>query len=220
MTTMTVAPSKSELAYSHIKDRITRREYTPGYRLVLSVLAAELDVSVVPVREAVRQLEAEGLVTFERNVGARVAMIDDAAYQDAMAALAILEGAATALAAPLVSPAQLARARELNEQMTALMADGFDARAFTQLNRQFHETLCGPCPNTRLWDLVENEWDRLEHLRESTFSFVPARARRSVVEHARILALIEEGASVSRIETAARTHRLSTLDAYRESRNG
>ena len=53
----------------------------PGYRLVLGAIAAELDVSAVPVREAIRLLEAEGLVSFERNVGAQVAMIDPAAYR-------------------------------------------------------------------------------------------------------------------------------------------
>ena len=45
-------------------------------RLVLSSIAEELGFSVVPVREAIRRLEAEGLVTFERNVGATVAAID------------------------------------------------------------------------------------------------------------------------------------------------
>ena len=45
--------------------------YGPGYRLVLGTIAKDLGISVVPVREAIRRLEAEGLVTFERNVGAR-----------------------------------------------------------------------------------------------------------------------------------------------------
>ncbi len=63
--------SKSQQAYHWIKERITRQEFTPGYRLVLGSIAGDLDMSVVPVREAIRQLEAEGLVMFERNVGAR-----------------------------------------------------------------------------------------------------------------------------------------------------
>ena len=57
------APSKSRRAYDAIKTRITRQEYSPGYRLVLGALATELDMSVVPVREALRALEAEQLVT-------------------------------------------------------------------------------------------------------------------------------------------------------------
>ena len=67
--------SKSQLAYSFIRDRISSQDFTPGYRLVLGSLAKDLDMSVVPVREAIRRLEAEGLVTFERNVGAHVSMV-------------------------------------------------------------------------------------------------------------------------------------------------
>ena len=46
--------SKSQIAYHWIKERIARQEYTPGYRLVLSTIAKSLDMSVVPVREAIR----------------------------------------------------------------------------------------------------------------------------------------------------------------------
>ena len=52
----------------------------PGYRLVLGSIAKDLGFSVVPVREAIRRLEAEGLVKFERNVGATVAGIDPTEY--------------------------------------------------------------------------------------------------------------------------------------------
>ena len=72
MSTAPVATqSKSELAYSWIRSRIEEGAFVPGYRLVLGAIAKELDISVVPVREAIRRLEAEALVTFERNVGAR-----------------------------------------------------------------------------------------------------------------------------------------------------
>ena len=93
------APSKSVLAYRWIRDRILSQEFTPGSRLVLSSIATDLGMSVVPVREALRQLEAEGLVTFEHNVGAHVSMVDDSAYLESMQTLAVLEGAATAMAA-------------------------------------------------------------------------------------------------------------------------
>ncbi len=53
-------PSKSRVAYEQIRDRIVGQEYGPGYRLVFSALASDLEMSVVPVREALRRLEAEG----------------------------------------------------------------------------------------------------------------------------------------------------------------
>ena len=65
--------SKAQRAYQWLKQKIAEQEFTPGYRLVLSTIAQRLDMSVVPVREAIRRLEAEGLVTFRRNVGAQVA---------------------------------------------------------------------------------------------------------------------------------------------------
>lgn len=216
MSTSVTGPatvSKSRTAYEWIRDRITKRDFTPGYRLVLGSIAKELDMSVVPVREAIRQLQAEGLVTFERNVGARVAMVDDAQYRQSMQALAILEGAATALSARLVTDEDLAEARAVNKQMTAQL-DYFDPPSFTALNRSFHSLLFQRCPNPRLLELVQAEWVRLGGLRSSTFSFVPERAKQSVHEHEELLVLIERKAPFDEIEQAAREHRCATLRAY------
>ena len=208
--------SKSQRAYQWIKGGIARQELAPGYRLVLASIATELDMSVVPVREALRQLEAEGLVTFERNVGARVSMVDDSGYRHSMAALAVLEGAATALAAPHVSATDVRAARDVNALMIRTLED-FDPRVFTRLNEEFHATLYARCPNPRLVELVAGEWARLGHLRDSTFSFVPGRAQESVAEHEQLLALIERQAPAAEIETAARRHRCNTLEAYLET---
>lgn len=205
--------SKSQQAYRWIKERIASQEFTPGYRLVLGTIAGELGMSVVPVREAIRQLEAEGLVMFERNVGARVSMVDDSQYRFSMQALSILEGAATALSARRLTVDDVRRARAVNELMVETL-DHFDPRAFTALNQEFHSTLFEKCPNPRLLELVEGEWGRLGHLRDSTFSFVPGRAAESVREHESILQLIENSAPLGEIEKAARRHRSATLDAY------
>lgn len=205
--------SKSQRAYHWVKERIASQEFTPGYRLVLGTIAAELDMSVVPVREAIRQLEAEGLVTFERNVGARVSMVDDTQYRFSMQALSILEGTATALAARRLTADDIRHARQVNARMIESLAD-FDPRSFTRLNQEFHATLYGKCANPRMLELVESEWARLGHLRDSTFSFVPGRAQESVQEHENILRLIESSAPLGEIEKAARRHRSATLDAY------
>ncbi|MET0784532.1 GntR family transcriptional regulator [Leifsonia flava] len=205
--------SKSQLAYRWVRERITNHEFTPGYRLVLGTIAGELNMSVVPVREAIRQLEAEGLVTFERNVGAHVSMVDDTQYRFSMQALSILEGTATALAARRLTADDVRRARQINELMIGRL-DEFEPRAFTALNHQFHSALYAKCANPRMLELVESEWARLGHLRDSTFSFVPGRAQESVREHENILVLIETGAPLGEIEKMARRHRSATLDAY------
>jgi DNA-binding GntR family transcriptional regulator len=208
-----VSLSKSQQAYRWVKERIASQEFTPGYRLVLGAIAGELDMSVVPVREAIRQLEAEGLVMFERNVGARVSMVDDTQYRDSMQSLSILEGAATALSARSLTADDIRRARSINELMVETL-DHFDPRAFTRLNQEFHATLFEKCTNPRMLELVRGEWARLGHLRDSTFSFVPGRAAESVREHENILHLVETRATLGDIERAARRHRSATLDAY------
>ena len=213
LKTAPMSQSKSQQAYHWIKGRIANQAFTPGYRLVLGSIAKELDMSVVPVREAVRQLEAEGLVTFERNVGAHVSMVDDSQYRFSMQALSFLEGTATALAARRLTADDIRRARAVNEQMVETL-DHFDPRSFTALNQEFHAILFAQCANPRMLELVNAEWARLGHLRDSTFAFVPGRAAESVREHENILQLIEAGAPLGEIEKAARRHRSATLDAY------
>ncbi|UUL77028.1 GntR family transcriptional regulator [Pseudarthrobacter sp. Fe7] len=208
-----VAGSKSEQAYQAVKTRIVEGTYTPGYRLVLGSIAKDLGFSVVPVREAIRRLEAEGLVTFERNVGATVAGIDPTEYLYTMQTLSIVEGAATALSAPLIGSAAVARARAVNQEMRECL-DHFDPVRFTKLNQDFHSVLFEHCPNPHILDLVHRGWNRLAALRSSTFRFVPGRARDSVEEHEDLLRLIETGADSDTIEKAARLHRTATLDAY------
>lgn len=193
--------------------RISDGTYGAGYRLVLGRIAEDLGISVVPVREAIRRLEAEGLVSFERNVGATVAGIDPTEYRHTMQTLSIIEGAATALAAPLLTGVELIAARAINEQMRVCLVD-FDPVRFTELNFEFHSMLFTCCPNPHILDLVHRGWNRLRALRSSTFSYVPGRARESVAEHEELLRLLETGANFDTVEHAARDHRAATLTAY------
>ena len=204
--------SKSEQAYRLMRERIESGRYVPGYRLVLAPIAAELDMSVVPVREAIRRLEAEGLVTFETNVGAQVALIKETEYLHTMETLALVEGSATALAAPSITADQIARARAINERMRESLSH-FDPQRFTELNLEFHSVLFETCPNPHILDLVHRGWNRMKVLRNSSFSFVPGRAQESVNEHESLLQLIVDHATTLEIEIAARNHRLGTLNA-------
>lgn len=202
--------SKVDRAYEMIRSRILDRTYAPGRRLVLGMLGAELGVSSVPVREAVRRLEAESLVSFTRNVGATVRALDLDEYRYALQTLAITEGAATGLAAPLLSPAAHAEARDLNDLMRAGL-DDFDPELHSSLNQRFHQVLSAACPNPELLELVAHGWNRMSTLRSSVFAFVPDRARGSVVEHDEILAAIADRTSSEHVESLTRQHRLTTL---------
>ncbi len=180
---------------------------------MLTQIAAELDVSVVPVREAVRMLESEGLVTFVRNVGAQVAAFDPAEYRDTMEALGLVEGYAIASAGPFLTAADIALARELNEELGESLRD-FDPTNFTRLNYEFHRTLFKNCPNSHILEQVERGWNRLAVVRRSGFTFVPGRAQDSIIEHNQLLDLIESNAELHTVELVARNHRIAALDAY------
>lgn len=216
--TPVAAGSKSEVAYDWIRARIANHEYGPGYRLVLGTIAAELDMSVVPVREAIRRLEAEHLVTFEKNVGARVSVVDEEAYIHTMQTLSLVEGYATRLAAPFVTADDLAQAAEINARMHRLI-DDFDPYAYTQLNQRFHAVLFDRCPNPHILDLVGRGWSRLAGLRDTSFALIPSRPRHSVEEHDQILELIRTGADADELEMFTRNHRLRTLDAFLKARH-
>ena len=209
--------AKSELVYRELRDRIINGRYVAGYRIVLDRVARELGVSAVPVREAIRLLEAERLVTFTRNVGAEVASIDVGDYAEAMQTLALLEGAATAQAAPHVSDDALKAAAVLNNQMRALVDGNFDPRLFTDLNQRFHQTVCVFCPNQRLVALLGREWERVAVIRRNMFTFVQVRSMTSVREHDHILSLIRTRAGAEEVESTARQHKLRSLYQYMEA---
>ncbi|MEI2730884.1 MAG: GntR family transcriptional regulator [Dermatophilaceae bacterium] len=209
------AVSKSEAVYAQLREGILMGTYAPRQRLVLARIAQELGMSPVPVREAIRRLEAEGFVRYTRNVGAEVLGMTSRTYVESMETVAYLEGAATALAAPHITARDLAAARRINDRMRRSIGR-LDPLDFTALNERFHRLLCQPCPNALLFGLLSREWEALGRVRRSSFIFVPERSGTSVQEHDTILELIESKATAADIERAARTHKLHTLNALVE----
>jgi DNA-binding GntR family transcriptional regulator len=201
--------SKADHAYAVIRQQIIDGTSAPGDRLLIEHLARQINVSVVPVREAIRRLEAEGLVTFTRNVGATVTSIDLERYPETIEAVAVLEGVATGLAAPHITASDLKKARALNEDMRRSIGK-LDPVTFTRTNAQFHSTLYERCPNRHLLNMVVKEWALLDTTRRSGFEFVPERAARSVEEHEALLRLIEERRPGEEVEAYARRHRMRT----------
>ena len=209
---MSKAKTKSEQAYDILKARIMDGTYSPGYRLVIDQLSREHGISSVPWRESLRRLEAEGWVEIVPNVGALVKTFDTHAWKRTIRLLARLEGLATGLSAENLTPADIARARALNEEMRVSL-ENFDTTRFGALNRQFHELLCSRCDDDRLVDMVHSEWLRMDIIRRSAFWYAPGRAVASLAEHEQLLALIESGATAHEIEESAKQHEINTLDA-------
>lgn len=208
--------SKEQRAYETIKEQIANGTYGPGVRLVLDQLARDLQISAVPVREAIRRLEAEGWVDFQRNIGAHVATLDLAQFRAALESLALLEGYATAAAIPHLDTATLAAAQQVNDALRESLAN-FDPLGFTRLNHEFHEMICLRCPNAHLRSLLAREWERLNLLRRTTFSLAPGHAARAVDEHDVLLRLIGSGGEQAAVERAARQHKINTLISVVES---
>src|SRR6478735_9505873 len=109
----------------------------PGQALRPADLAPRLGVSAMPIREALRILEAEGLVTFKPRIGARVAEIREEDVEELYLVRGALEGLAARLAATNVTDADLAGLHEAFDEMTAARARN-DFDTFSQYDKEFH----------------------------------------------------------------------------------
>ncbi len=208
--------NKQERTYTVLRDRIHSGAFGPKARLNIDALARELGVSAIPVREALRRLEAEGWVKFQPNVGAIVAPVDTTTWEQEMTAVAILEGAATADAAAHLRAADLTRIRKIATEMETLAASGTpDPVRFSKLNRRLHAAITARCANAYLLELLNQTNTRLDRLRDTMFNYLPERSAAAISEHTHLISLLQSG-SPAEIEQYARWHKLQTVAAYRE----
>src|SRR5690554_72144 len=111
-----------------LRERILSGEFRPGARLVEGKLSTEMAVSRIPVREALRALAAEGLVTIEPRRGATVAVLSDELAYDMVEVRATLEGLNAKLAATRRDPKTI-------EQMQEILAEGNRAVESGDMNK-------------------------------------------------------------------------------------
>jgi DNA-binding GntR family transcriptional regulator len=204
--------NKHELAYRLIRERIEAAVYQPGQRLVIDALARDLNMSQVPIREAIRRLQAEGWITYRHNSGPEVANIGVEQWQATMEVLAVLEGFATGLAAPHLGPDDLAQLRQHAADMQRAM-EQFDLLRFSDSNRAFHSVIYARCPNPVLVERISETQAQLDAMRGTLFPSVPQRGADSIAEHLRLIALLEEHATFEDIEAFAREHKVHFLEA-------
>ncbi len=133
----------SRLALEGLRDRILRGEYLEGRPLRQDALAAELGVSRAAVREALRQLETEGLVTFDPDVGAVVSTLSLEEIKELFELRALIEVELLRRAIPLMRTDQLERAHLVLEEFAAACLRG-DAESWGTVNRDFHSALLEP----------------------------------------------------------------------------
>jgi DNA-binding GntR family transcriptional regulator len=209
---MSERASLSRIVSEQIRGRILDGSLKPGERLVEDRLSAELGVSRVPVREALRGLSAEGLVTLLPRRGATVVEVTAADVAELVEVRALLEGLNARLAAQRHAPEIVALLEETLARGNEAARSG-TAEELARLNAEFHERLAEASRNSVLSDVMRG-------LRERTsIAFAingRARAREDWREHAGVLAAVIAGDAELAALLAAR-HVHNAAAAFAES---
>jgi DNA-binding GntR family transcriptional regulator len=173
----------AEAAYGVIRAGILSGEFARGQRLREEELAERVGVSRTPVREALRRLDAEGLIDFTPNRGARVTAWSARELVDLYEARALLEGFGARLAAARINAAQLDGLTVIAAKMAAVAeSDPKRADELTALNGQFHRAIVLASGNSQLDSLVRGLMD--VPLISRTFQrYSPERMRASQFHH-------------------------------------
>jgi DNA-binding GntR family transcriptional regulator len=181
----------TEATAAALRERILAGDYAEGENLRQDALAAELGVSRIPIREAFRQLEAEGLVTLHAHRGAVVSSLSLDEIAELFDLRALLEPDLLARAIPRMTEADLLGADRILQSYETLLR-GSDVHAWGEMNSEFHLTLYRPSGRSRSLGLVQSllgNTDRYTRLQLVLTSGVE-RAR---AEHAQLLKLCRLG---------------------------
>jgi DNA-binding GntR family transcriptional regulator len=154
----------SDIAYDYLRKRILSGEYAPGEALMTNVLAPEIGVSRTPIRDALRQLEADGLVTIQPRLGASVKKMDVKTFRESCELRLALESHAAGLAARSRADVDLHEISLALEEMrritTEILRGGVAAKLIPGLVREdvrFHLAIITAAKN----DLIKKEILRL-----------------------------------------------------------
>lgn len=178
----------SQRVAGYLREAILSGEILPGERIRQEDIAARFGTSRLPVREALRILEAEGLTEHHANKGARVPRLDrhevDVIYQMRER----LEPLALAESLPHLTEDDLRRLEEIQSRIAA----DTGVAEFLALDREFHLLTYAGCPIDQLNSMVVRLWNTTQHYRRA-FMHLTGPARRWVVnaEHRLILDAVQ-----------------------------
>jgi DNA-binding GntR family transcriptional regulator len=185
--------TKNEYAYGEVRARIMTGALPQGSPILQGQLAVELGVSTTPLREALRRLSAEGLVTLESHRDARVTALTVTEARSLVEVRQRMDPLAAGLAAERRTDAQLARIEVALARLTPLHA-GSDL-AEMEVHREFHRAVYTASANDLLIDLLEGLWDKADRYRRLGLTQPRAEpdAERVRDQHAAIARAIAEG---------------------------
>ena len=168
-----------------VKDAIIKGRLKPGGRVPESELAEMFGISRTPIREAFRQLESEGFITFTPRKGAIVSPITDKDVIEFYAIKGLLEGYAAKMACCKISDKEIRRMEDLNSQMTKC-AERNDVKNFFKLDNQLHDVFLKICGNDKLYNLIYVLVQQFERFRKTSLS-LSGRMWSSVKQHNEII---------------------------------
>ncbi len=189
--------------YSALRDAIVSGKLKPGERIVEDRICAELGVSRSPLREALRKLEGEGLVSILPRRGAIVTELTQRDQLDLFAVREALEGLAANLGAQHITPAELAELEDICLAMEQCIR-ARDMSTVVTLNTQFHELVAKTSRNRWIREFLLSIRAQTRRLYRSAIE-KPDRAVESVGEHRLIIDALRQGDGVH-AEALARRH--------------
>ena len=204
----TLPRTAEAVALAELRDAIVRGDLPPGAPIRQSAAAEELGLSVIPVREALKTLAGEGIVTYQAQRGYAVAELRPESVDGIFRLRELLEGEAESAAAPRLRPEDLAAMRAATE--------AGDPHAAIIANRAFHFALLDRCDNEWLLRFVRQLWDGLEPHRALAYRRTAAEGDRGRAD----LIVQEHGGIVDALAAGDTAAALAALAAHRQGGQG
>ncbi len=173
-----------------LRASILSGELAPGMRIRQEELAEQLGASRIPVREALRSLEVEGLITLVANTGAWVARLSLAECDETYRIRERIEPLLLGFALPGHSEKTLDQLAHLSERMES----NDDVEEFLQMDREFHLLTYAPAHTSLLSDIVHRLWNTTQHYRRAYTLLLDGHRQRIVHdEHHMIVTALRDG---------------------------
>lgn len=209
-----------DVVFNTLRQAILTGELKPGERLMEIHLANRLGVSRTPIREAIRKLELEGLVTMIPRRGAEVAQITEKSLQDVLEVRRTLDALSVELACERISEEELLQLEAACKKVEEAIA-GKDLKKIAQADVAFHDIIVKATRNTRLVQMVNNLSEQMYRYR---FEYIKDESKhQSLMEEHRIIC---ESLRRGDKETASKTAKLhidnqeiSVMEQIKKERN-
>ncbi len=208
-----------DVVYNTLRKAILRGEFQPGERLMEIMLANKLGVSRTPVREAMRQLENEGLVIMIPRKGAQVAKITHQELNDVLEVRKSLEMLAVEKACERITPDEEKELIEAEELFKSLIGTD-DITAVAEADVAFHDIIYKATGNRRLIQILNNLREqmyrfRVEHLKNKAGRLKLTEEHRAIVE----AVLAKDAASAARLTGVHIDNQKVAIDKNIEEKN-